>query len=81
MDSVSKKIQCDGGNETQGEDGMSDKSSGGGVGIFGILLAIFITLKLCGVIDWSWWLVLSPIWIPTVIVVVLVIIIVMFSDR
>lgn len=26
----------------------------------GILTLIFITLKLCGVIAWSWWLVLSP---------------------
>ncbi len=23
---------------------------------------IFITLKLCGVIDWSWWWVLGPEW-------------------
>ena len=25
-----------------------------------ILTMIFITLKLCGVIEWSWWWVLSP---------------------
>jgi len=24
---------------------------------------IFITLKLCDVIDWSWWSVLAPYWI------------------
>ena len=33
----------------------------------GILGLIFITLKLVGVIDWSWWWVLSPFWIPVVI--------------
>ncbi len=29
--------------------------SGGGVGFFGLLSLVFITLKLCGTIDWSWW--------------------------
>ena len=33
-------------------------------GLFGVLLAIlFITLKLCGVINWSWVWVLCPLWI------------------
>jgi hypothetical protein len=26
------------------------------------LTLVFITLKLCGIIHWSWWLVLAPIW-------------------
>lgn len=30
--------------------------------IGGILLVLFITLKLCHVIDWSWWWVLAPLW-------------------
>jgi hypothetical protein len=38
-------------------------SSSGGIGIGGVLLVLFITLKLCDVIDWSWWWVLSPLWI------------------
>lgn len=29
-----------------------------------LLLVAFVVLKLCGVIDWSWWWVLSPLWIP-----------------
>ena len=28
-----------------------------------LLTAVFITLKLCGVINWSWWWVVSPIFI------------------
>ena len=28
-----------------------------------LLVLLFIALKLCGVITWSWWWVLSPIWI------------------
>lgn len=29
-----------------------------------LLLVLFIALKLTGVIAWSWWWVLSPLWIP-----------------
>ena len=29
----------------------------------GVLTLIFVVLKLCNVIDWSWWWVLCPIWI------------------
>ena len=32
------------------------------VGVLGILGCIFVTLKLCDVIDWSWWLVTIPFW-------------------
>lgn len=36
-----------------------------------ILTLIFITLKLTDEIGWSWWWVLSPIWIPLVIMLLL----------
>lgn len=32
--------------------------------ILDVLLVVFITLKLIGVIDWSWWLVLMPFYVP-----------------
>ena len=38
-------------------------TSSGGIGFSGLLTIVFITLKLCSVINWSWWWVLSPIWI------------------
>ncbi len=34
---------------------------------FELLAVLFIGLKLGGIIDWSWWWVLSPIWGPIVI--------------
>lgn len=41
---------------------MSDsKTSSGGVGFAGLLTIAFVVLKLCKVIDWSWWWVVSPI--------------------
>ena len=38
-------------------------SSNGGIGFLGLLTILFIGLKLAHYIDWSWWWVLSPIWI------------------
>lgn len=38
-------------------------SSSSGIGFTGLLAIVFITLKLLGKITWSWWWVLSPIWI------------------
>lgn len=42
-----------------------------------IFTIIFMVLKLCGVISWSWWWVVSPLWI-TGCVVLLVFFIAMF---
>lgn len=50
---------------------MADKSSSSsssGIGLCGLLTIVFITLKLTGHVDWSWWWVLSPLWIPIVLV-------------
>ena len=35
----------------------------GGISICGALQIAFIVLKLCKVIEWSWWWVLAPTWI------------------
>jgi hypothetical protein len=37
---------------------------GAGVGFFGLLAPLFIGLKLGGIINWSWWLVLLPLYGP-----------------
>ena len=47
----------------------SSSSSSGGIGFVGLLTIVFITLKLTGFIDWSWWWVLSPIWITVAILI------------
>ncbi len=44
-----------------------------GIGLDIILFVVFLILKLTGNIDWSWWWVTSPLWIPIAIVVVFVI--------
>ncbi|KKL14027.1 hypothetical protein LCGC14_2519900 [marine sediment metagenome] len=42
-------------------------SSSGGIGFVGLLTILFVALKLTNFIDWSWWWVLSPLWIPVAI--------------
>jgi len=37
----------------------------------GLLQIIFILLKVIGVVEWSWWWVLSPTWISAGIVIVI----------
>lgn len=49
---------------------MSSKNKSGGLGITSVLLIIFIVLKLVGVINWSWWVVLIPLWINLSVVII-----------
>ncbi len=51
----------------------------GGITAIDVLQIVFIVLKLCGVIKWSWWLVLMPIWISLGIGVILFIILVIYG--
>lgn len=52
------------------------KTSGGGISFVGLLTIVFIVLKLTHVIDWSWWWVLSPIWIGILLTLLIIIIVV-----
>jgi uncharacterized membrane protein len=52
---------------------MSESSnSGGGIGFVGLLTIVFITLKLTGFIGWSWFWVLSPVWISVAVWVLII---------
>lgn len=52
----------------------NNSSKAGGIGFLGLLALIFITLKLTGVISWSWLWVLAPLWIPTALVIVILVV-------
>lgn len=59
---------------------MSNKqTSPSEISFFALLALVFIVLKLCSVIAWSWWWVLAPLWIPFVLGVVVIILIAIFS--
>lgn len=62
---------------------MKDNNNGtavtGSVGFVGLLQLVFIVLKLCKVITWSWWAVLLPTIISTGLVVVVILAIILIA--
>jgi uncharacterized membrane protein (DUF106 family) len=53
----------------------SSSSSSGGIGFAGLLTIVFITLKLLGVIHWSWLWVLSPLWISLALTIAICVVV------
>ena len=58
---------------------MAQSSSSSGIGFLGLLTIVFITLKLTGFISWSWWWVLSPIWLCFISTIIILIGILIFT--
>lgn len=58
-----------------------NKSSNSGISFGSLLTLVFIVLKLTNVIDWSWWWVLSPLWIGLSITLVILVIVVILERR
>jgi hypothetical protein len=59
-------------------------TTSGGIGFTGLLTILFIGLKLTGYITWSWWWVLSPLWIGLVVALIVtaaVLIAIALADR
>ena len=57
------------------ENKSTNISTNGGIGFLGALTILFIALKLTNVIDWSWWWVLAPLWIPVAVVLGIIVIV------
>ena len=57
--------------------------STGGISFVGLLTVAFIVLKLTHIINWSWWWILSPLWISfgvgVIVIVIMFIILAMIS--
>lgn len=45
----------------------TQQPSGTGTLLVGLLTIMFVGFKLAGIIDWSWWWVLSPLWIAPIV--------------
>lgn len=52
----------------------NNNSTSSSIGFTGLLTIVFIVLKLCHVIEWSWLWVLAPLWISTILGLIIVII-------
>ena len=40
------------------------KNTSSGISLCSLLTVLFVGLKLCDIINWSWWWVLAPLWGP-----------------
>ena len=58
---------------------MSKTNISGGISFTGLLTILFIALKLLGKISWSWWWVLSPLWIGFLIGIIILLIVVIVA--
>ena len=45
-----------------------------GISLASVLTVTFVLLKVFGKVDWSWWIVFSPLWISAILVLVLFIV-------
>lgn len=50
-------------------------------GILEVVTIVFVILKLTGVIDWSWWIVFSPILVPITIGLVILLLVLIFIQK
>ena len=49
----------------------NNNNASSGISFGSLLFLTFLILKLTHTIDWSWWWVTSPIWIPLIIVLII----------
>ena len=63
--------------QTRGEHGTeqweqnmnkNNTSSSSGIGFSGLLFIAFLVLKLTNTINWSWWWITAPLWIPVILI-------------
>jgi hypothetical protein len=56
----------------------NNSTSSGGIGFFGLMFLILMTLKLTNYIDWSWWWVTAPLWggFALILLIILIVIII-----
>lgn len=55
-----------------------NNNTGSSIGLLDIILVVNIILKLIGVINWSWWVVLWPLWVSIAILIIFIIIVKVF---
>lgn len=53
---------------------MKETKTASGLSMGSLLQVAFIVLKLCGIINWSWWWVLAPTWATFALIVLVAIV-------
>lgn len=60
----------------------AQSTSSGGVSFCGLLFLLFLALKLTGYINWSWWWVTAPLWMPWAVAIpILIVVFIVWSAK
>lgn len=54
-----------------GKPSKADYQNAGGMSVPVVVFVVFLTLKLTGLIGWSWWWVTSPLWIVAALTILI----------
>lgn len=60
------------------------EQTSGGIGLLGMVFIVFLVLKLCNVITWSWWWVCLPLYGPlaiTIPILLLIALVMVFAKK
>ena len=57
----------------------NNSASSGGIGFFGLMFLILMTLKLTNYIDWSWWWITAPLWGGFALILLIILIVVIIK--
>lgn len=52
----------------------NEQATSSGLGFGAVLFIVFLILKLTNYIDWSWWWITAPVWIPLGLAVMILIV-------
>jgi uncharacterized membrane protein len=58
---------------------MTKREQPDGFNVLELLVILLVVLKLCGVIDLSWWIITAPIWIPFAVLLIVVAVLGVFA--
>ena len=51
------------------------------LGVLGVLFVVMLVLKLAHLVDWSWWWVTAPVWIPLIMKFSLFVTILLYGSK
>lgn len=60
---------------------MNKENNNSGIGLTTILFLIFLVLKLCKIINWGWLWIFSPLWIGTILWLLIYLVIYLYYKR
>lgn len=49
------------------------------IGLIGLVFIVLLVLKLTQVVDWSWWIITLPLWVPFALAILIILLCIIFK--